>query len=103
MVYFYIQHKIHRIPGGSSSTSTIRNILRSRLQSAYTRYSFFEWSLIIFDIMYDSVAELDFKHANLQVGTIITSVVVGDKPNYFRRSPSSHPLATEKSLHQECM
>lgn len=34
---------------------------------AYTRYSFFEWALIVFDILYDSVAELDFKEANIQV------------------------------------
>jgi hypothetical protein len=34
---------------------------------AYTRYSFFEWALIVFDVLYDSVAELDFKEANLQV------------------------------------
>ncbi|KZT29935.1 hypothetical protein NEOLEDRAFT_1238654 [Neolentinus lepideus HHB14362 ss-1] len=49
MVYFFIQHKVHRVPG------------------AYTRYSFFEWGLIILDILYDSVAELDFRAANLQV------------------------------------
>lgn len=35
--------------------------------TAYTRYSFFEWALIVFDVLYDSVAELDFKEANLQV------------------------------------
>ncbi|EGN98994.1 hypothetical protein SERLA73DRAFT_54796 [Serpula lacrymans var. lacrymans S7.3] len=50
MIYFFIQHKVHRIPG------------------AYTRYSFFEWVLIILDVMFDSVAESDFRQANLQVG-----------------------------------
>ncbi|KAH7928277.1 hypothetical protein BV22DRAFT_1083401 [Leucogyrophana mollusca] len=49
MVYFFMQHKVYRVPG------------------AYTRYSFFEWSLILFDILFDSVAEMDFKAANLQV------------------------------------
>lgn len=106
MVYFYIQHKIYRIPGGSSSTKTFRDDLRSWSQPAYTYYSFFEWLLIIFDIMYDSVAELDFKHANLQVGIVINMlsiVMVGDKPNSFCRSPSSLRLTIEKSLRQECM
>ncbi|PKS04956.1 hypothetical protein jhhlp_008322 [Lomentospora prolificans] len=42
MVYFFLQHKIHRVPG------------------AYTIYSFFEWSLILFDIAFDSVTALDF-------------------------------------------
>lgn len=35
--------------------------------AAYTKYSFFEWSLIILDILYDSVTKLDFSAANLQV------------------------------------
>ena len=34
---------------------------------AYTRYSFFEWALIILDVLYDSSAELDFKAADLKV------------------------------------
>ncbi|OAX36230.1 hypothetical protein K503DRAFT_867724 [Rhizopogon vinicolor AM-OR11-026] len=49
MVYFFIQHKVHRVPG------------------AYTRYSFFEWSLILLDVLFDSIAELDFKDSNLQI------------------------------------
>ncbi|KAJ7284841.1 Frag1/DRAM/Sfk1 family-domain-containing protein [Mycena rebaudengoi] len=42
MVYFYIQHKVHRIPG------------------AYSRYSIFEWGLIVFDILFDSLSEDEF-------------------------------------------
>ncbi|KAK5630365.1 hypothetical protein RRF57_006080 [Xylaria bambusicola] len=42
MVYFFIQHKIHRVAG------------------AYTTYSFFEWSLILYDIAFDAVTALDF-------------------------------------------
>ncbi|KAJ3556781.1 hypothetical protein NM688_g1829 [Phlebia brevispora] len=49
MIYFFIRHKVHRIPG------------------AYTHYSFFEWGLIILDILYDSVAKLDLEAANLQI------------------------------------
>ncbi|KAH7912023.1 Frag1/DRAM/Sfk1 family-domain-containing protein [Hygrophoropsis aurantiaca] len=49
LIYFFIQHKVHRVPG------------------AYTRYSFFEWSLILFDILFDSVAEMDFKESTLQI------------------------------------
>ncbi|KAI0774993.1 Frag1/DRAM/Sfk1 family-domain-containing protein [Trametes elegans] len=55
MIYFFDQHKVHRVPG------------------AYTRYSFFEWSLILLDVLYDSSAELDFKAADLKVtvGTFV--------------------------------
>ncbi|TCD63760.1 hypothetical protein EIP91_004975 [Steccherinum ochraceum] len=49
MVYYFIQHKVHRIPG------------------AYTLYSIFEWSLIILDILFDSVLAQDLKAANLHV------------------------------------
>ncbi|CAI4215564.1 unnamed protein product [Parascedosporium putredinis] len=42
MVYFFLQHKIHRVPG------------------AYTVYAFFEWSLILFDVAFDAVTALDF-------------------------------------------
>ncbi|KAH0833136.1 Frag1/DRAM/Sfk1 family-domain-containing protein [Lanmaoa asiatica] len=48
LVYFFIQHKVHRIPG------------------AYTRYAFFEWGLIFLDVLYDSISGADFKHCNLQ-------------------------------------
>ncbi|KIL67488.1 hypothetical protein M378DRAFT_185572 [Amanita muscaria Koide BX008] len=51
LVYFFLQHKVHRIPG------------------AYTRYAFFEWALIIFDVYFDSVAELEFKDAQLKNGS----------------------------------
>ncbi|KAI3325566.1 Frag1/DRAM/Sfk1 family protein [Xylariaceae sp. AK1471] len=42
MVYYFIQHKIHRVAG------------------AYTTYSFFEWSLIFYDIAFDAVTALNF-------------------------------------------
>ncbi|KAG5716861.1 Protein cwh43 [Termitomyces sp. T112] len=49
LVYFFIQHKVHRIPG------------------AYTCYSFFEWGLIFFDILYDAITEQEYREADLQV------------------------------------
>ncbi|KAH9846239.1 Frag1/DRAM/Sfk1 family-domain-containing protein [Lenzites betulinus] len=63
MIYFFIQHKVHRVPG------------------AYTRYSFFEWALILLDVWYDSSAELDFKAADLKitVGTLVGSPSEADR------------------------
>ncbi|KAG5995494.1 hypothetical protein E4U52_008222 [Claviceps spartinae] len=43
LVYFFIQHKVHRVAG------------------AYTIYAFFEWALILFDVGFDAVTALDFK------------------------------------------
>ncbi|KAG9243856.1 calcofluor white hypersensitive protein-like protein [Calycina marina] len=42
LVYFFIQHKVHRVPG------------------AYTTYAFFEWALILFDVAFDAVTAIDF-------------------------------------------
>ncbi|KAL1955432.1 hypothetical protein VTO42DRAFT_8588 [Malbranchea cinnamomea] len=42
LIYYFIQHKVHKVPG------------------AYTKYAFFEWSLIVFDVGFDAVTALDF-------------------------------------------
>ncbi|KAK3377124.1 Frag1/DRAM/Sfk1 family-domain-containing protein [Lasiosphaeria ovina] len=49
LVYFFIQHKVHRVPG------------------AYTTYAFFEWSLILFDVAFDAVTALDFSTFELVI------------------------------------
>ncbi|KAK0193555.1 Frag1/DRAM/Sfk1 family-domain-containing protein [Armillaria mellea] len=72
LVYFFIQHKVHRIPG------------------AYTRYSFFEWGLIFFDILYDSIAETEFKDAALQVS--LNSSVVKDQKHEEIRNGTVVPV-----------
>ncbi|KAJ3560934.1 hypothetical protein NPX13_g9132 [Xylaria arbuscula] len=71
MVYFFIQHKIHRVPG------------------AYTTYSFFEWSLILYDVAFDAVTALDF-----DTFEIIVKDVNGLSKG--RRSPSPSAVAIEK-------
>lgn len=37
------------------------------LSLAYTKYAFFEWSLILFDVGYDAVTALDFEGFELVV------------------------------------
>ncbi|CAO3595762.1 unnamed protein product [Absidia cylindrospora] len=49
MIYFFIQHKIHHIPG------------------AYSIYSFFEWSLILYDVGFDALSMVDFQHLDLVI------------------------------------
>ncbi|KAF9274467.1 hypothetical protein BGZ68_000649 [Mortierella alpina] len=49
MVYFFIRHKVNRIPG------------------AYTYYAFFEWSLIISDLAFDAVCMIDFETLEFRV------------------------------------
>ncbi|OAX84807.1 hypothetical protein ACJ72_00830 [Emergomyces africanus] len=42
LIYYFIQHKVHKVPG------------------AYTKYAFFEWALVLFDVAFDAVTALDF-------------------------------------------
>ena len=75
MVYFFIQHRVHRIPGGKwiyvfDLHDVIFNFcicMNSCLLLAYTHYAFFEWGLIFTDILYDSVSKFDFACAKIEV------------------------------------
>ncbi|CAJ2509669.1 Uu.00g146950.m01.CDS01 [Anthostomella pinea] len=42
LVYYFIQHKVYRVPG------------------AYSTYALLEWSLILYDVAFDAVTALDF-------------------------------------------
>ncbi len=58
LVYFFIQHKVHRVAGGKNihpRKSAVTNPME-----AYTTYAFFEWALILFDVAFDAVTALDF-------------------------------------------
>ncbi|KAH8977704.1 Frag1/DRAM/Sfk1 family-domain-containing protein [Lactarius hatsudake] len=45
---------------------------RVRRQRSYTRYAFFEWSLILFDILYDSVAIIDLGESRVEASLAFT-------------------------------
>ncbi|KAF3908613.1 hypothetical protein AA313_de0201131 [Arthrobotrys entomopaga] len=49
LIYYFIQHKVHKVPG------------------AYTIYAFFEWSLILYDVGFDAVTALDFEGFELRL------------------------------------
>jgi hypothetical protein len=49
LVYFFIQHKVHRVAG------------------AYSVYAYFEWALIILDIAFDSWSALDFSDLTINL------------------------------------
>ncbi|KAI5806134.1 Frag1/DRAM/Sfk1 family-domain-containing protein [Geopyxis carbonaria] len=49
LVYFFIQHKVHKVAG------------------AYTIYAFFEWSLILFDVGFDAITAWDFESFEFRV------------------------------------
>ncbi|KIJ52651.1 hypothetical protein M422DRAFT_74128 [Sphaerobolus stellatus SS14] len=59
LIYFFVQHKVHRIPG------------------AYTYYSFCEWFLIVADIWFDSITVVDFAALEIIVAAPGFTVVSG--------------------------
>lgn len=67
LVYFFIQHKVHRVAGGK--ISLLNRVLNCQLMEllAYTTYAFFEWALILFDVAFDAVTALDFETFELVV------------------------------------
>ncbi|KKA23469.1 Integral plasma membrane protein [Rasamsonia emersonii CBS 393.64] len=62
LIYYFIQHKVHKVPG------------------AYTKYAFFEWSLIVFDVGFDAVTALDFEAFELVVRDVKGVSRGKDKP-----------------------
>ncbi|KAI9250628.1 Frag1/DRAM/Sfk1 family-domain-containing protein [Sporodiniella umbellata] len=71
MVYFFIQHKVHKIPG------------------AYTTYAFFEWSLILYDVAYDAVTAIEFQNFELTIAD--KSFVLGKTSTTI---PSTEPFVS---------
>lgn len=65
LIYFFIQHKVHKVPGGKVEND-ICDVLANPIL-AYTTYAFFEWALILFDVAFDAVTALDFETFELVV------------------------------------
>jgi hypothetical protein len=60
LIYFFIQHKVHRVAGGKLSCVSLLVSIWSNIGKAYTIYAFFEWALILFDVGFDAVTTYDF-------------------------------------------
>jgi hypothetical protein len=58
LVYFFIQHKVHKVAGGELWKDDEGELANNYI--AYTIYAFFEWALILFDVAFDAVTALDF-------------------------------------------
>ncbi|KDN50669.1 hypothetical protein RSAG8_01167, partial [Rhizoctonia solani AG-8 WAC10335] len=91
MVYFFIRHKVQRIPG------------------AYTHYSFFEWWLIVADVAFDSLKSAEFSTVEILVRTVGSSSAEIEKPTVHesdaladrvqlstKNAPKALPTVTEE-------
>ncbi|KAF2400129.1 calcofluor white hypersensitive protein precursor [Trichodelitschia bisporula] len=70
LIYFFIQHKVHRVAG------------------AYTIYAFFEWSLVLLDVAFDACTVFDFESFE---------IVVRDVRGVTRGSPVSGAVLEKKN------
>ncbi|SDA02991.1 BZ3500_MvSof-1268-A1-R1_Chr11-1g03251 [Microbotryum saponariae] len=75
LVYYYIQHKVHRLPG------------------AYSKYALFEWGLILLDVAFDAVSILDV--ARLEIKIVDNGVdAPAARPYLAPPIPSAHTRKT---------
>lgn len=60
LIYFFIQHKVHRVAGGMFCR--LGHPISAYMFVAYTIYAFFEWSLVLLDVAFDAVTMVEFQH-----------------------------------------
>jgi hypothetical protein len=65
LIYFFIQHKVHRVAGGMSCC--LVHLAYTHLFLAYTIYAFFEWSLVLLDVAFDAVTMIEFQHFEIVI------------------------------------
>ncbi|KAF9207197.1 hypothetical protein BGZ49_000993 [Haplosporangium sp. Z 27] len=80
MVYFFIQHNVHRVPG------------------AYSYYAIFEWSLIISDLGFDAISMIDFETFEFRVVDIGPNGNRDDDDRKTFGSPRSRKFGDEGSI-----
>ncbi|CAE6456415.1 unnamed protein product [Rhizoctonia solani] len=80
MIYFFIRHKVQRIPG------------------AYTHYSFFEWWLIVADVAFDSLKSAEFSTVEISVRAVGSSSAEIEKYGKRPTVPENDALADPTRL-----
>ena len=68
LIYFFIQHKVHRVAGGKFALS--HHAGHAKFRPAYTIYSFFEWSLVLLDVAFDAVTVIEFQNIEVVIKDI---------------------------------
>lgn len=82
LVYFFIQHKVHRVPGGKQLFLQLARSHKADPALAYTIYAFFEWSLVLLDVAFDAVTAFDFSSFE-----VVVKDVKGLSRGYVQRLP----------------
>ena len=79
LIYYFIQHKVHKVAGGDYAEFCPSTKL---IATAYTKYAFFEWALVLFDVGFDAVTTIDFQNFE-----IVVKDVKGFSRGYVQRLP----------------
>jgi hypothetical protein len=67
LIYFFIQHKVQKVPGGAYFPCLLKADCRADHATAYTIYAFFEWSLVLLDVAFDACTAFDFESFEIVV------------------------------------
>ena len=70
LIYFFIQHKVHKVAGGMLRLVNSYQLTWSDVFPAYTIYAFFEWALVLLDVAFDACTAFDFEGFELVVKDI---------------------------------
>lgn len=76
LIFFFIQHKVKQKPG------------------AYSIYAFFEWSLVLFDVAFDSATVFDFQKFQIK---LVDVNGVSDTTRYSSKNTESEPKISRKN------
>ncbi|KAJ1658542.1 Protein cwh43 [Dispira simplex] len=79
LVYFFIQHKVHHVPG------------------AYSIYAIFEWTLIILDVAFDAAAVYELSLVDIIVKESASAIKKADDPLAGRTGLSALSKATGRN------
>lgn len=102
LVYFYLQHKVHRVAGGTLLQDRSGVLSRKELTLsiiAYSVYALFEWLLIILDVSFDSIFINDYEEVyNNAPFTPVSLELHSSESTATTVSPARSPSAFELRL-----
>jgi hypothetical protein len=102
LIYLFIQHSVNHVPGGECGAPSLAraSALPPPMLTfpAYTRYAFFEWSLVGWDVAFDAATLFELGH--LQVRIIDTTSTANGAGERMGGSPLRGPLPPRGIRHR---
>lgn len=99
LIYLFIQHSVKHVPGGECGVPSAWRARFGPLNPspmltlpAYTRYAFFEWSLVAWDVAFDAATFFELGHLQVRIiDTTSTANGAGEKNGWVDASGPATP------------